>query len=77
MKMKILSVVVISALIAGLSGCMSAEEKKAKDIAVKKIIEDDKREKEFRKSMNKVDDRDYSKAFKEYQELRKSKKINN
>ncbi len=61
--MKIFNIIVLATLIAGLSGCMSAEEKKAKDIAVKKIIEDDKKEKEFLKSLNKKDDRDYSKAF--------------
>ncbi len=61
MKTKILNLMVLGALIAGLSGCMSAEEKKAKDIAVKKIIEDDKKKKEYIKKLRKKDDRDYSK----------------
>jgi hypothetical protein len=64
--MKIVNLIVLTILITSLGGCMSAEEKKAKDITVKKIIEDDKKEKELRESMNKKDDRDYSKAFKSY-----------
>ncbi len=59
--MKIVNFVVLTILIVSLGSCMSAEEKKAKDIAVKKIIEDDKKEKEFRESMNRKDDTDYSK----------------
>ncbi len=76
MKTKILNLMVLGALIAGLSGCMSAEEKKAKDIAVKKIIEDDKKEKEYIMKLRKKDDRDGSKAYKEFM-AKKSKKINN
>ncbi len=62
-KTKILNLMVFGALIAGLCGCMSAEEKKAKDIVVKKIIEDDKKEKEILAKMRKKDDTDYSHAF--------------
>jgi ABC-type uncharacterized transport system auxiliary subunit len=63
MKTRILNLMVLGALIAGLSGCMSAEEKKAKDIAVKKIIEDDKKEKEQLAKMKKKNTRDYTHAF--------------
>lgn len=61
--MKIVNLIVLTILITILGGCMSAEEKKAKDIAVKKIIEDDKKEKEQLAKMRKKNTRDYSHAF--------------
>lgn len=42
------------------TGCESAEEKQAKEIMAKKIIEADKKEKEFRESMKKNDDRRFT-----------------
>ncbi len=40
-----------------LTGCETAEEKQAKEIMAKKVIESDKKQKEFRESMKRNDDR--------------------
>ena len=40
-----------------LTGCETAEEKQAKEIMAKKVIESDKKQKEFRESMKRNDER--------------------
>jgi len=57
MKKNILKIVVIGVLSVALTGCLSEEEKKAKDIVVKKIIKDKEREERFLEKLGKPDTR--------------------
>lgn len=43
-----------------LTGCETAEEKQAKEIMAKKVIESDIKQKEFRESMKKNDERRFT-----------------
>lgn len=56
MKKLILKSMVALGLVSLFSGCMSEDEKKAKDIAVKNIIEEDKRVHEERANKGKSAD---------------------
>jgi len=46
------------------TGCFNENDKKAKDIVTKKIIEQEKKEEASKQRLNNKDTRDYSNAFK-------------
>lgn len=60
MKRKIFKIISISIVGMFFLGCESAEEKQAKEIMAKKVIEADIKQKEFRESMKKNDERRFT-----------------